>query len=141
MFELPTSCCADDVEVLTPAHFLIECPITALPIEDVPGTAPLCSRWRELQSALSAFWKVWSRKYLHSLQQRPKWKVALRNVKVDDVVVVQESTPPSTWRLGRVVEVRPGADGLVRAVRVRVAGGSVLERSVWSLVPILEAED
>ncbi len=62
------------------------------------------------------------------------------NVKVDDVVV-QEHTPPSTWRLGRVVEVRPGADGLVRAVRVRVARGSVLEHSVRSLVPILEAKD
>ncbi len=34
----------DGVEALTPAHFLIGCPVTALPIEDVPGTTSLRSQ-------------------------------------------------------------------------------------------------
>ncbi len=129
------------VEALTPAHFLIGCPVTALPIEDVPRTTSLRSRWRELQSTLSAFWRIWSAEYLNSMQQRPKLRTALRNIKVGEVVIIQEPTPPAFWRLGRVVGVRPGADGLVRVVQVWIAGGSVLERSIRSLVPLLESED
>ncbi len=77
------------MEALTPAHFLIGRPLSAFPIEEVPGSSSLKVRWRELQEALSAFWKIWSREYLHQMQQRPHWRVALKNLKVDDVVVIQ----------------------------------------------------
>ncbi len=131
----------DCVDVLTPAHFLIGRPLTALPIDEVLKTGSLRNHWRELQATLSAFWKVWSVEYLHSLQQRPRWREAMRNICIGDVVVLKEPTPLSTWRLARVVEVLPGGDGLVRVVRVRVASGQIFERSVHSLVPILESED
>ncbi len=52
------------------------------------------------------------------MQQHPWWQTALKNLKIDDVVVIQEFTPPSAWQLGRVFGVRPGADGLVRVAHV-----------------------
>ncbi len=74
------------------------------------------------------------------MQQRPKWCVVLKNLRVGDVVVIQEPILPSSWRLGRIVEVRPGADGLVRVARVQVANEAVFERSIRSLVPMLDEE-
>ncbi len=130
------ACC----DALTPAYFLIGRPLSAFPIEDVPGPVSLRARWRELQSALSAFWRRWAAEYLNCLQQRPKRRVALRNLGVGDVVVIREPTPPAAWRLGRVVEVRPGSDGLVRVAHIRVANGTVFERSVRSLVPLLDSQ-
>ncbi len=125
-------------EALTPAHFLVRQPLFASPIDEVTGSAPLKVRWRELQAALFAFWRVWSREYLQQMQQRPCWRLALKNLKIEDVVVIQELTPPSSWRLGRVVEVRSGAERLVRVARVRVSSGAVFECSVRSLVSLLD---
>ncbi len=50
------------------------------------------------------------------------------------------ATPPSAWRLGRIVGICPGADGLVRVSQVRVANGAIFECSVRSLVPLLVRE-
>ncbi len=137
---VPLSADSGCYEALTPAHFLIGRPLVARPVDEVPGTTSLRACWRELQAALSAFWKRWSTEYLHSMQQRPRWRTAVRNLKIDDIVVIQEATPPSAWRLGRIVGVRPGADGLVRVAQVRVANGAMFERSVRSLVPLLDEE-
>ncbi len=137
---VPLSADSGCYEALTPAHFLIGRSLVARPIDKVPGTTSLRACWRELQAALSAFWKRWSAEYLNSMQQRTLWRTALKNLKVDDVVVIQESTPPSAWRLGRVVGIRPGADGLVRVAQVRMANGAIFERSVRSLVPLLDGE-
>ncbi len=123
-----------------PAHFLVGRPLTALPTDEVPGSTSLRARWRELQAALSSFWKLWSSQYLNQMQQRSRWRAVLKNLKVDNLVVIQEPTPLSSWRLGRVVEVRPGADGLVRVARIQVASEAVYERSVRSLVPLLDEE-
>ncbi len=114
---VPLSADSGCYEAVTKAHFLIERPLVVRPIDEVPGTTPLRARWRELQAVLSAFWKRWSTEYLNSMQQRSQWRTALKNLKVDDIVVIQESTPPSAWRLGRVIGVCPGADGLVRVLQ------------------------
>ncbi len=107
-----SACC----ETLTPAHFLIGRQLSAFPIEEAPGSISIRARWRELQATLSTFWKKRSSEYLNTMQQRPKWRTALRNLKVDDVII-QEATPPSTCRFGRIVEVRLGPDGLVSRSR------------------------
>ena len=55
---------------------------------------------------------------------------------VDDVVLVVDSgVPRGQWPLGRVVGVKPGADGLVRSVEVRTRG-IVLQRPVTKLVKL-----
>ena len=72
------------------------------------------------------------------LHGRQKWRNQSPNVEVGDVVLVQEvNLPRGHWPLGRIVEVRPGSDGLVRKVRVRV-GGKEYDRSIHKLVSVLE---
>ena len=58
------------------------------------------------------------------------------NLGVDDVVLVADlDCPRSQWPLGRIVEVYPSDDGLVRKVSVKVASNiTPLSRPVTKLV-------
>ena len=61
----------------------------------------------------------------------------MKNVSVDDVVVVREDgMVPTLWPLARVVCVYPGKDGLVRVVDVKTSKG-VYKRPVTKLVVLL----
>lgn len=51
------------------------------------------------------------------------------------VVVVDNQSPPLHWRLGRVTQLYPGADGIVRVAQVLTKTGS-LTRPVVKLVPL-----
>ncbi|XP_023808641.1 uncharacterized protein LOC111947062 [Oryzias latipes] len=96
--------------------------------------------------------KRWRKEYLLNLQQRSKWNKTRRNAKVDDIVLLQdECVPRNQWKLARVIEVLPGADGKVRRVKLLLGdstedkGGTrtnktVLERPVHKTVLLLEAE-
>ncbi|XP_023815989.1 uncharacterized protein LOC111948234 [Oryzias latipes] len=96
--------------------------------------------------------KRWRKEYLLNLQQRSKWNKTRRNAKVDDIVLLQdECVPRNQWKLARVIEVIPGADGKVRRVKLLLGdstedkGGTrtnktVLERPVHKTVLLLEAE-
>ena len=60
------------------------------------------------------------KEYLPNLQIRQKWNKECRNFKKDDIVlVVDETVPRGAWPLGRILEVKTGRDGLVRAVLVK----------------------
>jgi len=55
-------------------------------------------------------------------------------MKVGDMVVIKDGTaPPLLWRLGRILEVMPSKDGVVRVARVLTKGGSLV-RPVVKLV-------
>ena len=62
-----TSHSQDGVEVLTPAHFLIGCPICAYP--EIPTTTELSlhKHWCLCQSIITHFWRCWSSEYLQQL--------------------------------------------------------------------------
>lgn len=66
------------------------------------------------------FWKRWSKEYIVSLQQRPKWKTIADNLKIGDLVVMKEDNlPPTKWALARIMALHPGSDQLVRVVTVK----------------------
>ncbi|GFX85126.1 integrase catalytic domain-containing protein [Trichonephila clavipes] len=64
----------NDVETLTPAHFLVKSSLFAVPDPDyteIPMNR--LSRWQLVQRMNQHFWCKWSSEYLNRLQQRPKW--------------------------------------------------------------------
>ncbi|GFW80023.1 DUF5641 domain-containing protein [Trichonephila clavipes] len=72
----PLSSYVDDLEVLTPAHFLIGRPITAM----VEPSLLHCESnrlnvWQRNTKSVQTIWKRCSLSYLNSLQQRKKWIV------------------------------------------------------------------
>ena len=124
----------DDGEALTPNHFLRL---------GVRGGGDWSSyavgkehrrRWCQVQSWVAMFWKRWRREYLLLLQERQKWHRPIQNLRVGDLVLVlDESSTRDTWPMGLVKEVYEGSDGLVRSVKLRVRGSSLI-RPIVKLV-------
>ncbi|XP_075151102.1 uncharacterized protein LOC142225212 [Haematobia irritans] len=116
-----------DTNYLSPSHFLIGRPTTMVPegnLIELPTNR--LDYWQQVQCMYQGFWRRWSREYLTSLQQRPKWRDVQPNIKIDDIVLMKEdNTPPAMWITGRVTDTFPGKDGLTRAVQVTTSHGTM----------------
>ncbi|XP_046406360.1 uncharacterized protein LOC124171263 [Ischnura elegans] len=133
----PLSSDPDDLNALTPAHFLVGGTLFLIPEPECPNISGNClSRWRLLQRLQLNFWKRWSREYLQHLQQRTKWRDPKENFTVGQLVIVRDDRyPPSMWPLGRITEVHPGPDALVRVVTVKMAN-TTLQSPIVRLSPV-----
>ena len=68
-----------------------------------------------VQSIVNLFWKKWTRNYFPSLINRQKWHTEKRDIKVNDIVFVQDSNAVrGQWILAKVCKVFPSSDGHVR---------------------------
>lgn len=78
-------------------------------------------RWRHSQVLADHFWSMFIRRYLPTLQGRPKWRADGDRLTVDQVVlIVDPQLPRALWPVGKVVETHPGADGRIRTATVKV---------------------
>ncbi|UYV73090.1 hypothetical protein LAZ67_10001791, partial [Cordylochernes scorpioides] len=120
----------EDLNALTAGHFLIGMPLTAVPSLVRESGSSLKGRWQLVEQIKTDFWKRWSCEYFSRLQNRPKWLKPVDNIKIGTLVLLKEDNlPPLKWRMGRINQVYPGEDGLVRVVSVKTADG-VLRRAV-----------
>lgn len=128
----PLSNDPNDFNPLTPAHFLLRDSLQPI-AQSICNTDNfrLMSRYQRQQQVVKNFWDRWHKDYLQNLQQRPKWKHHQPNaVQVGHLVVLREDNlPPLRWQLGRITQLHPGADGVVRVVTVKV-GESEIKRPV-----------
>lgn len=136
---LPLSSDVSDLNYLTPGHFLVGTALTSYPELDV--TYKNINRmkfWQLCTKLKQDFWKLWSRDYLTSLQNRPKWKYCSDNLKEGDLVIVkQKDISPLNWPMGRIVKTIPGPDGRVRVAEVRMGPkNNVYLRSYTKLCPV-----
>lgn len=127
----------NDLEPLTPSHFLIGRKLTSLPepnYSEIPPTR--LSDLQRVQQLLQSFWKRWHSEYLHELQQRRKWTKPVPNITEGTLVLLKLDNASSlSWPLGRVTKVIHGADGVVRVVTVRTRTGEY-KRAVSKLYPL-----
>lgn len=125
-----------EYEALTPGHLLVCRELLAVPEYDFSDESVHgLTRWQLVQQASQQFWKLWKNNYLHTLQQRQKWFSNCRNLNVGELVLIHSDAPPLQWSLGRVTELHPGADGVVRVVKVRTQNGEYT-RPVVKLSPL-----
>ncbi|XP_043067134.2 uncharacterized protein [Drosophila bipectinata] len=125
----PLTADINDLQVLTPAHFLIGDSMQSLPTPSDKDKS-LNTQFMERQRILRQFWKRWSSDWLSHLQARPKWRQEEENLQVNDLVIIKDDrTGPTDWKLGRVIELHPGADGLVRVATIYTGSGTY-KRSV-----------
>lgn len=136
----PISSDPTDLTYLTPAHFLIGTTLTTFPepnITTIPQNR--VKFWKLCTHMTQQFWSKWYKDYLVQLQNRPKWKNSLPNLKVNDLVLLKEDNLPcQKWPMARVIEVLPGKDGKIRVVKIRTSKG-IHSRSV-SKVALLPVE-
>ncbi|XP_038106708.1 uncharacterized protein LOC119766311 [Culex quinquefasciatus] len=131
----PLSNDPNDMQALTPGHFLIGRPLDALPGPDYSSVPEnRLQMWKRLQQYAQHFWSRWHREYLTTLQQRYKWSTQTSNLVKGSLVLLREdSLPMLKWPMGRIVDVHPGADGIVRVASVRLPTGTVSRRAVSRL--------
>lgn len=126
----PLTALSDDpneLEALTPGHFLIGSALESLPdvdVTEIPSNR--LKQWELTQRMLQQFWKRWRVEYLSQLQGRQKrWRPPVNVEKGKLVVICDDNQPPTQWKLGRIEEVHPGQDGIVRVVTLKTATGSL----------------
>lgn len=126
-----------DPEPLTPGHFMVDRPLTAIPeptYEEIPVNR--LSRWQYVQLLRGNFWNRWYREYLVELQVRSKWTKKTANIRPGMVVMIKEDNlPPQVWKFGVVDKVFPGADGFTRVVDLRTRSG-IQRRPIHKLAPL-----
>lgn len=145
----------DDV-YLSPNHLMLGRSSARVPSGPFKQTSDPRLRFEFVQKLIDMFWKRWNRDYFPSLLIRQKWHVEKRNVKVGDVVLIQDSNAVrGQWKMGRVTQAFPGDDERVRKVEVQYKcfppddkskeykGNSytTIQRPVQRLVVILPVEE
>lgn len=127
---------------ITPAHFLIGRSLVALPDADVRFTVEnRLSTYERVQKLAQHFWERWSKEYLSHLQLRQKWTKSTGSLKKDQIVLIKEdNVPVSQWRMGRILELVPGKDGINRVAIVKTAYGTA-KRAFTKLCPLPTEQD
>ncbi|GFX32543.1 integrase catalytic domain-containing protein [Trichonephila clavipes] len=131
---VPLSSDLDDLNVLTPSHFLIGRSITSIVEPDLTDlNENRLDNWQKITKIIQLIWKRWSVDYLNSLQQRNKWHFEKKNAKIGDMVIIKEDNLPSCqWSLGRINNIYPGKDSKVRVVEVKTTRG-IFKRPISKL--------
>lgn len=132
----------DNMQILTPAHFLVFKELNARPERNlIPSKEGLLTAIDRVHRTRQFFWNEWSTHYLHTLQTRPKGFQDVSEYKVDQLVLIMENnTSPRKWRTARIINLFPGKDGVVRNVRLKTEKGE-LERHVKYIVPLPVEEE
>ena len=121
----------NDLQPLTPAHFLVGSSLKALPEQEVAiDNLNLLDKCNRVSAIKQQFWQSWQRDYINELQVRSKWHHARPNIKADSMVVIH--VPPQHWVLGRVINEIPDKDARIRVIDVRTAKG-VIRRLIRKL--------
>ena len=110
-------------------------------------------RWGRVHHLANQFWSLWRKEFLLTLQERHKWTLPRKSLRIGDIVLVTDAnTPLSKWQLARVNAVYPSKDGRVRKVQVALADDCLdkkgrreypiryLERRVQKLVLLVPSE-
>ncbi|XP_043464231.1 uncharacterized protein LOC122499785 [Leptopilina heterotoma] len=116
----------EDLNTLTPGHFLIGRALNSLP------QPPSSDRNLDRLS----HW--WSRDYLNTLQKRSKWTRSRPNLKVGEMVVVIDPSllgPSGGWPIGRIMKTHGGPDQLILVATVKTQRGTYT-RPVTKLVQL-----
>lgn len=131
-----------DHEALTPNHFLFGNSSGNVRLDRCEGMVfGARKQFRLAQQYADAFWKRWLREYLPTLLARKKWNAPTTPLSVGDVVLIADyQAPRNSWKKGTVKKVYPGADGIIRAAKVRTPTED-LKRPTCKLVRILGADE
>lgn len=125
---------------LTPGHFLVGTPLNDFPSSD------LCDinenrlvRWQRVEQLRQHFWRRWSTEYIHSLQERHKWKINKgQQLRVGQLVLLkQQGLAPLHWLIGRIEQVHADSDGNARSATIKTPSGSLVRPlSKIAILPI-----
>jgi len=86
----------DDLNILTPIHFLIGDSLMQ-PVQYDYLLTPdnSLSDWQSLQKFRQRLWQRWQREYLQELQKRSKWTTPGTNIELNTLILlIEDNVPP-----------------------------------------------
>ena len=135
----------DNLQPLTPSHLIYGRRLNSFPTvvdfdyqldPDYINTKTLNNSVSKLNRILDEFHRKWKTDYLLSLREfhykNSKINDSNSKINVNDVVLVHDDGPRCNWKLGRITELLPGKDKIVRVVRIKTNRGEVY-RSIQKL--------
>ncbi|XP_065362031.1 uncharacterized protein LOC135955606 [Calliphora vicina] len=130
----------NDIEALTPGHFLVNGPLNSLPERTIQcEDISFLERWRRISAAKQQFWHCWSEDYLNEMIQRKKWFKTASNLKPGTLVLIHEDNlAPLHWAMGRIIATIPGKDGKIRVADIKTAKG-IIRRPIQKLAILVES--
>ena len=136
-------------KALTPNDLLLGRCSNTIPQGPFNTKASITKRFLFIQSMIDDWWKLWYDSVLPTLVPSYKWMQKHRNVKIGDICLIRYKGLRSSYRLGRVIEVKQGVDGLVRTVRLeyKLPGEKVMRKvdraihGISVIVPFEEQEE
>ena len=138
----------EEAEIITPSHLLRGRRLRTFPKEIINeeeisdptvfgSRSAITNRYRFITKLSTDWWKLWINEYLLAL--RETHRCLLKEHKhwpsVGDVVLVKDEGPRIYWKLGRITELCPGPDSIVRVVKLKLGKGFTT-RPVVNLYPI-----
>jgi transposase InsO family protein len=134
-------------EAITPNHLIYSraLPVISLRQDEVQPSQLRSSKGMRLhflhkQKLLRDFHAKWEKEYIDILRTAGNARAprsAVRRPRVGDVVLVHGDAPRLMWKLGRVMELIPSRDGVVRSAMVKVGKtGNIIKRAVVCLYPL-----
>ncbi|XP_020914628.1 uncharacterized protein LOC110252203 [Exaiptasia diaphana] len=103
----------------------------------------LLQTWVHCQEHLKYFWRIWTDEYVLSLREKhrspnlpKKHKRVHPQINVNDAVLIHDSLPRGSWRLGMVNELITSKDGQIRSAKVTLPSKNILTRPINLLYPL-----
>ncbi|KAG7200025.1 hypothetical protein KM043_004792 [Ampulex compressa] len=128
----------NDLMCRTPGHFLVGDALNSFPCPDLTDTnVNRLVRWQRVEQIRQHFWKRWSMET--HLQTRHKWKRPKGDqLRVGQAVLIkQHGLAPLQWISGRVREVHPGSDSVIRSATMKTVKGLITRPlSKLAILPI-----
>ncbi|UYV77097.1 hypothetical protein LAZ67_14003262 [Cordylochernes scorpioides] len=125
----------NDLKPLTPNEFLQNSPESSFPEFENLKPEMLHTRYRELGQLKRELKQRFLKEYLGALIQKSE-NIDRRQLKVGDVVLIgQENLKRMFWPKGRIVNLIPGKDGIVRVAHVKTSTGTLI-RALQRLHPL-----
>ncbi|XP_055622665.1 uncharacterized protein LOC129766187 [Toxorhynchites rutilus septentrionalis] len=124
----PLSDDPSDLAPLTPGHFLVGSELKAVPDVNLDSVQyNRLTQWQQTQKMFQEIWNRWHLEYLATLQPRAKWCNPPVHIEKNRLVIIkEENISPMRWPTGRIHELHPGKDGVVRVVTLQTARGFII---------------
>ncbi|XP_058456954.1 uncharacterized protein LOC131434306 [Malaya genurostris] len=127
-------------EALTPNHFIRGTITSAdLQVDSVSAAEALRDTYKRAQFLSDRIWERWIIEYLPTINKRSKWLDEKQQLSVGDLVFLVNGNNRKCWKRGKIVEVYPGLDGIIRQASVRTADRKVYRREVVKIA-VLEID-
>lgn len=131
---------------ITPNDLILGRSTNQVPQGPFEETTSITRRFVFVQKLIDEWWKVWFSAVLPTLVPCYRWMHKYRNVKLGDICLIKYKGLRATYRLGRVLGVHHGEDGLVRKIKLEYKlptekSFRTVERSIHGVSVIVPIED